>query len=104
MITTAVMSKYVIPALFGAATKTYFDFKRQKVSLCKLISNLILNSIFAAGFGSMVAHTFAQEFPTKDHLVFVVAYFAGAVGINILAGLLAINWESIITSRLGGHK
>lgn len=97
---STILSKYAAPALFGAATKTYLDYKREKVRLTRLIINLFLNSIFALGFGSMVANAFYYEFPDKEHLTYAVAYFAGAVGINILAGLLAINWEGIITSRL----
>ena len=95
-----ILSKYAAPALFGAATKTYFDYKRNKVTICKLLLAWIANSFFALGLGVIAAHTFIHEYPANEHFAYPIAYLAGAIGINILSGLTAINWRKAIQSRV----
>jgi len=101
MLTTgSILMKYAIPALFGSATKTYLDYKIEKVSAPTVVVSLVMNSIIAVGFGSFTAHAFVGEFPSKDHFGYAIAFLAGAVGVNIIMGLLAINWTEVIQKRL----
>lgn len=98
--TSSILMKYAIPALFGSATKTYLDYKSKKVSAPAVVVSLIMNSIVAVGFGSFAAHAFVGEFPSKDHFGYAIAFLAGAVGVNIIMGVLAINWTEVIQKRL----
>jgi len=99
-ILASVSYKYGLSAIFGAATKTYFDYKKSKVGLLTLIRAFCVNSAFALGLASMAVHIFIQEYPSKEHFSYAVAYLAGAIGINILAGLVAIDWKQVIRRRL----
>jgi hypothetical protein len=95
-----ILTKYAVPALFGAATKTFLDYKIKKVSISNLLVNLAMNSIIAVGFGSFSAHAFVGEFPSKDHFGFAIAFLGGAIGVNIILGLVSVDWREAIQSRI----
>ena len=87
-------------AIFGAATKTYFDWKNQKQRALVVLGAFIANSIFAVMVGSHVADLFVTTLPQWSNFGKAVAYITGAVAINVMSGLVAINWKDIIVSRL----
>jgi hypothetical protein len=95
------ITKYALSALFGAATKTYLDYQTKKVSISELLVGLVANSIIAVGFGSISAYAFVGEFPSKDHFGYAIAFLTGAVGVNVIMGLLSVDWKAVIQRRLG---
>ena len=95
-----IIAKYAIPALFGAATKSYLDWQLAKTTLLKFIVNFIMNSVVAVGFGSFTAYAFVGEFPNKDHFGYAIAFLGGAVGVNILMGISSVDWKQAIQSRV----
>lgn len=100
MSVSPIIIKYAVPALFGAATKTYLDYQRSKATVKQLLVSLIMNSIVAVGVGAFSAHAFVGEYPGKEHFGYAIAFFSGAVGINIILGISAIDWKEVILSRV----
>lgn len=100
----AITSKYWTAALFGAASKTAVAYHKKKTTKLVLLRDFLLNSLFAILVGSYAAHLFFIEFPEKEHFSYPVAYFAGAVGTNLITGLMSINWQDAIEKRLGGKN
>ena len=92
-------------ALFGAATKTYFD--AQSIEDCKkrrkiILISFIINSVFAGLIGPHIAHLFVETLPEWSDFGVAVAYLSGALSLNIMVGLLSIRWGDVISSRLNG--
>jgi len=94
------MYDFGVYAICGAATKTYLDWKAEKQELKIVILAGIANSLFAVTVGSHLAALFVSRVPNWDDFGEVVAYLCGAVAINIVAGLVTVNWKDIITSKL----
>jgi hypothetical protein len=97
---TPILFKYAIPAVFGAATKSYLDYQAKKVSICVLLTTFVMNSIVAVGVGSFSAYAFVGEFPDKIHFGYAIAFLGGAVGVNVLMALTSVDWKEAIQSRL----
>ena len=95
-----ILSKYAIPTLFGAATKTFLDYKIKKAPVTELIVNLFMNSVVAMGFGAFAAHAFVGEFPDKLHFGYAIAFLGGALGVNVILGFASVDWKEAIQSRL----
>jgi len=100
MLTTIPIIKYALPALLGAATKTYLDWKENKVGFGAVIAALIMNSVIAFGVGALSAHAFTLEFPEKEHFGYSIAFFGGAIGVNVVMALYTVDWKQIIESRI----
>ena len=96
----SILTKYAVPALFGAATKTFLDYQRAKTSLITLVTTFVINSIVSVGVGSFSAYAFVGEYPAKAHFGYAIAFFGGAVGINIILGISAIDWREVILARI----
>jgi hypothetical protein len=91
-------------AVYGAATKTYLDYKAKKQRFKELIIALIFNTSFSLIVGSQIADIFVTALP--DYTIFGrgVAYLSSALAVNIMAGLLAVNWQKLIEKRLSGKQ
>ena len=99
--------------MFGAVTKAYLDWRadgsassaefgtpERKRRMKLLFIGFIANSIFALFAGSHIACLFVTLLPEWSAFGKAVAYLSGAVAINVLAGLLAINWKNVILSKI----
>lgn len=109
-----VMYEFGAAAIFGAASKTYIDwknhnatqkdaaYKTQRQKALVVLGAFIVNSIFAVTLGSHAADLFVTTLPEWSNFGKAVAYLTGAVAINIMSGLVALNWRDIFTKLLRG--
>ena len=93
-------------AIFGAATKTYFDYRSDlakgedcRSRLLKVLVSLLINSIFAALVAPHIAVLFITSLPSWSSFGVAIAYLAGALSLNIMFGLLSVKWEDVIKKR-----
>ena len=87
-------------AVFGAWTKTYFDYKGKNERLKGVTIAFISNSIFAGFIAPHVAHIFITNLPQWSSFGIAVSYLAGALLLNVMFGLLSIKWGEVIKQRL----
>ncbi|MBL4761519.1 MAG: hypothetical protein JKY93_02335 [Gammaproteobacteria bacterium] len=89
-----------VAALFGASTRTFFEYQRDKCTAWRLIRSLAINSFFSLGLALLCVFVFLRFYPTEETLAVGLAYMTGAIGLNIVFGFYQIEWKSTIESRL----
>jgi len=98
--TVSIIYEFGAAALFGAWTKTYFDYKDKNERLKGVLIAFLSNSIFAGLIASHVADLFVKQLPEWSSFGLAVAYISGALCLNIMWGLLSIKWGDVIKARL----
>lgn len=93
-----------IAAFFGAASKTYLDWRAEKQQSVVVLWALVANTAFALMVGPHVAELFIETLPEWSNFGKAVAYLAGALATNVMSGLVAIKWKDVILTRLKGKK
>ena len=98
--TVSIIYEFGAAALFGAWTKTYFDYKGKNERLKGVAIAFVSNSLFAGFIASHAADLFVTSLPEWSSFGMAVAYLSGALCLNIMFGLLSIKWGDVIQKRL----
>ena len=98
--TVSALYEFGIAAIFGAATKTYFDYKKTGEKLPRVLTSLLINSAFAALVAPHIAQLFITALPEWSAFGIAISYLAGALTLNVMFGLLSIKWGDVISKRL----
>lgn len=90
--------EYALPAVIGAATRTYMDCRDNAVDFFTVLGMFFMNAIIAVSAGCYCAYLFVNAYPDEQHFGYSIASLAGATALSIILGAAKVEWRKLVQS------